>query len=252
MKQTTPDDITNMSKIPVLGFHIQDFPPIEQALKEPNGLLAAGGDLSVPRLLKAYSRGIFPWFDDEQPILWWSPDPRAVLFPQNLHISRSLHKTLRSNRFRVTFDTNFDAVIRACSAPRRNSNGTWITEDIIDAYNAFHNRGFAHSVECWFGDTLVGGLYGVALGKLFFGESMFSRMTDASKVAFVHLVKQLEAWGFPLIDCQIMNPHLASLGATLMPRATFKRWLTDFVPPVEDLQHQSLHRWQLQWRYSRN
>lgn len=241
-----------MIKIPVLDYHGQDFPPIEQALKEPNGLLAAGGDLSVNRLLKAYSRGIFPWFDDDQPILWWSPDPRAVMFPQDLHISRSLHKTLRSNCFRVSFDEDFDAVIRACSAPRRGSQGTWITEDIIDAYNAFHARGFAHSVECWHGDELVGGLYGVALGRLFFGESMFSRMTDASKVAFVHLVKQLEAWDFPLIDCQIMNPHLASLGATLMPRATFKHWLNDFVPPLEELLHQHQPHWQLHWRYSRN
>jgi len=239
-----------MIKIPVLDHRGQDFPPIERALAEPNGLLAAGGDLSIERLLKAYSRGIFPWFDDDQPILWWSPDPRAVLFPQDLHISRSLHKTLRSGRFRVTLDQNFDAVIRACSAPRKGAQGTWITEDIIDAYNALHARGFAHSVECWHQDELVGGLYGVALGKLYFGESMFSRMTDASKVAFVHLVRQLEQWGFPLIDCQIMNPHLASLGATLMPRATFKGWLNDFVPAIETLRQQQPVRWYQQWQYT--
>lgn len=239
-----------MIKIPVLDHRGQDFPPIERALAEPNGLLAAGGDLSIERLLKAYSRGIFPWFDDDQPILWWSPDPRAVLFPQDLHISRSLHKTLRSGRFRVTLDQNFDAVIRACSAPRKGAQGTWITEDIIDAYNALHARGFAHSVECWHQNELVGGLYGVALGKLYFGESMFSRMTDASKVAFVHLVRQLEQWGFPLIDCQIMNPHLASLGATLMPRATFKGWLNDFVPAIETLRQQQPVRWHQQWQYT--
>lgn len=239
-----------MIRIPVLNHPDQDFPPIEQALKEPNGLLAAGGDLSIPRLLRAYTLGIFPWFDDDQPILWWSPDPRAVLFPHNLHISRSLHKTLRSQRFTITFDQQFEAVIRACSAPRRGSQGTWITEDIVMAYCALHRRGFAHSVECWNSQgELVGGLYGVALGRLFFGESMFSRTTDASKVAFVHLVRQVEQWDFPLIDCQVMNPHLASLGATLMPRPEFKRWLTDFVPTMETLLSQPAKHWQLAWHY---
>ena len=240
-----------MIRIPVLDHRGQDFPPIEQALKDPNGLLAAGGDLSVPRLLKAYTLGIFPWFDEEQPILWWSPDPRAVLFPQDLHISRSLHKTLRSRRFTVTFDRAFEAVISNCSLPRRGSQGTWITEDIISAYVALHQRGYAHSVECWNADgELVGGLYGIALGRLFFGESMFSRATDASKVAFVHLVEQLKEWGFPLIDCQVMNPHLASLGAGLMPRSEFKRWLSDFVPPLNDLLQQHPAPWQLDWHYS--
>lgn len=240
-----------MIKIPFLDYQGQDFPPIEQALKEPNGLLAAGGDLSIPRLLKAYTLGIFPWFDDDQPILWWSPDPRAVLFPQDLHISRSLHKTLRSRRFSVTFDQAFEDVIVACSAPRKGSEGTWITQDIVDAYCALHARGFAHSVECWNQQNeLMGGLYGIALGRLFFGESMFSRATDASKVAFVHLTRQLECWGFPLLDCQVMNPHLASLGATLLPRQQFKQWLIDFVPPLEQLLLQQPAPWQLQWQYS--
>lgn len=240
-----------MIRIPVLDHQGQDFPPIEQALKDPNGLLAAGGDLSIERLLKAYTLGIFPWFDDEQPILWWSPDPRALLFPQDLHISRSLHKTLRSQHYHVTFDQAFEAVVRACSEPRRGSEGTWITDDIVDAYCALHRRGFAHSAECWNErNELVGGLYGIALGRLFFGESMFSRATDASKVTFVHLVRQLQAWDYPLIDCQVMNPHLASLGAILMPRSEFKRWLNEFVPPLQTLQNQSSTRWQLEWHYS--
>ena len=240
-----------MIKIPVLDYHNQDFPPIEQALTDPNGLLAAGGDLSIERLLKAYSLGIFPWFDDDQPILWWSPDPRAVLFPEQLHISRSLHKTLRSGRFSVSMDQAFDQVVIACAEPRRDSTGTWITPEIVAAYSAMHRAGYGHSVECWEDSELVGGLYGIALGKLFFGESMFSRATDASKVAFVHLVKQLEGQGCPLIDCQVMNPHLARLGATLIPRADFKQWLTRFVPPMSQLHNQVPNRWQLEWHYSR-
>ncbi|HVK99941.1 MAG TPA: leucyl/phenylalanyl-tRNA--protein transferase [Dongiaceae bacterium] len=239
-----------MLKIPVLDYHIRDFPPIEQALAEPNGLLAAGGDLSPERLLQAYTLGIFPWFDDEQPILWWSPDPRAVLFPDQLHVSRSLHKTLRSGRFRVSADTAFDAVVTACAEPRRNSSGTWITDRIRDAYGALHRLGHAHSVECWHEDKLVGGIYGIALGSLFFGESMFSRMTDASKVAFVHLVGHLQQSHCPLIDCQIMNPHLATLGATLIPRTHFKTYLQRFVPPLQEIQKAPAGPWQLAWHYS--
>lgn len=239
-----------MIKIPVLDYHCQDFPPIEQALKDPNGLLAAGGDLSVERLLQAYSQGIFPWFDEDQPILWWSPDPRAVLFPEQLHISRSLHKTLRSGQFQVTMDQAFEAVVRACSAPRKGSEGTWITSDIIAAYTVMHQRGYAHSVECWQDGELAGGLYGIALGKLFFGESMFSRATDASKVAFVHLVRQLQSQGCPLVDCQVMNPHLARLGATMIPRSDFRRWLNRFVPPLAEIRAQTPVHWQLEWHYS--
>lgn len=234
-----------MRRLPVLGLTHRDFPPIEQALKEPNGLLAAGGDLSVERLLQAYRQGIFPWFDDDQPILWWSPDPRAVLFPDQLHISRSLRKTLRSGCFQITADTAFDAVIAACAEPRPGSRGTWITADIRAAYGEMHRRSYAHSVECWYGDELVGGVYGIALGNLFFGESMFSRQSDASKTAFVYLVEHLKRQGCPLIDCQIMNPHLARLGATLIPRDRFKSVLCQGVPSLPELLAQPRRPWSL-------
>lgn len=238
-----------MIKIPVLGFHTRDFPPIEHALDDPNGLLAAGGDLSPDRLIDAYSKGIFPWFDAEQPILWWSPSPRAVLFPDQLHISRSLHKTLRKGTYRVTMDQCFEGVIRACSQPRSYTNGTWITEDMIEAYIHLHQLGFAHSVEAWRGEELVGGVYGIALGKVFFGESMFSRATDASKVAFVHLVRQLQAWQFKLVDCQVENPHLVSLGSSNLPRSEFKAILQQHIPPVEQLVRATPGKWSLDWEY---
>ncbi|MEE2730872.1 MAG: leucyl/phenylalanyl-tRNA--protein transferase [Pseudomonadota bacterium] len=238
-----------MIKIPVLGFHTQDFPPIEHALDDPNGLLAAGGDLSPERLIDAYSKGIFPWFDKDQPILWWSPSPRAVLFPDQLHVSRSLRKTLRKGTYQVTMDTAFTRVIRACSEPRQYSDGTWITEDMMAAYTRLHELGFAHSVEAWRGNDLVGGLYGIALGRMYFGESMFSRATDASKVAFVHLVGQLKAWGFELIDCQVENPHLVSLGSTNVDRATFKELLHNHVPAVAELARMEPRPWSLDWKY---
>ena len=198
------------------------FPSIELALTEPNGLLAAGGDLSCERLLAAYRQGIFPWYSCDQPILWWSPDPRAVLFPDALKISRSLHKTLNRRRFDVTLDTAFAAVITACAEPRHAGAGTWITAPLRQSYIELHQQGHAHSVESWYNGRLVGGLYGLALGNVFFGESMFSRATDASKVAFVHLVWQLKRWGFILIDCQVASAHLASLGATTITRRDFK------------------------------
>jgi len=216
-----------MSLIPWLDETL-DFPNIHSALDDPNGLLAAGGDLSPERLLKAYQQGIFPWFDDEQPILWWSPDPRAVLFPNNIHVSKSLAKLIRKGGFRISFDEAFDEVVRACAAPRRYSEGTWITDDMLGAYNTIHNMGYAHSLEVWQGDALVGGLYGISLGKLFFGESMFSRTDNASKIAFVALAKQLEQWQFPLIDCQIPNPHLSSLGVSEISRREFKNYLKEF------------------------
>lgn len=239
-----------MIKIPVLGFHTQDFPPIEHALDDPNGLLAAGGDLSPQRLLDAYRRGIFPWYDKDQPILWWSPSPRAVLFPDQLHVSRSLRKTLRRQTYRVTLDTAFERVIRSCSEPRTYSEGTWITEEMIAAYVRLHELGFAHSVEAWQGEELVGGLYGVALGKIFFGESMFSNATDASKVAFVHLVNQLQAWGFQLIDCQVENPHLVSLGSIVIGRSHFKGLLDTHVPELQQLLLTHPEKWTLDWQYS--
>jgi leucyl/phenylalanyl-tRNA--protein transferase len=201
------------------------FPDVSLALRDPDGLLALGGDLSCERLLLAYRSGIFPWFGPQQPVLWWSPDPRLVLFPEALRISRSLARVLRSNRFAVTLDTAFGAVIEQCAARRPGQAGTWITPEMRTAYLQLHAAGHAHSVECWLDGTLAGGLYGVAIGRIFFGESMFTRVSNASKVAFVRLVQQLQAWGFPLVDCQVHTSHLESLGATGMPRDTFVRLL---------------------------
>jgi leucyl/phenylalanyl-tRNA--protein transferase len=198
-----------------------EFPAVELALSEPNGLLAIGGDLTPERLIKAYQHGIFPWFSEGQPILWWSPNPRAVLFPDQLRVSRSLRKTIKKENYTITFDQAFNEVIHACAAPRSASNGTWITPQMANAYCELHHQGLAHSVEAWQNGVLVGGLYGIALGKVFFGESMFSRATDASKVAFVYLVTQLQRWGFHVIDCQITTSHLVSLGATEIQRPRF-------------------------------
>ncbi len=200
------------------------FPPPE--LAEPEGVLAVGGDLSPSRLLLAYSMGIFPWFSDDEPILWWSPDPRCVLTPDALKISRSLAKTLRQGRYRISFNEAFTRVVTACAEIRRkHEEGTWITGEMVQAYDRLHQLGFAHSVECWQGEELVGGLYGVCLGRCFFGESMFHRATDASKVALVALVRKMEEKGGALIDCQVPNPHLASLGAKEIPRSEFLRHL---------------------------
>jgi leucyl/phenylalanyl-tRNA--protein transferase len=210
------------------------FPPIEQAVAKPNGLLAAGGDLSVARLVEAYGRGIFPWFNEGQPILWWSPDPRMVLFPAEMKVSRSLAKTLRKASFEIRADTAFRDVVTNCRLPRQGQDGTWITAQMVDAYCEMHREGIAHSVETWRDGKLVGGLYGVALGRAFFGESMFTHVTDASKVALVTLVRQLEAWGFGLVDCQMTTTHLASFGAREIPRAEFTRRLRELIhyPPV--------------------
>lgn len=201
------------------------FPPLEKALSEPNGLLAAGGDLSAERLVAAYRHGCFPWYEDGQPILWWSPNPRTVLFPSELHVSRSLQKLLRQQRYTVTFDRDFAAVINACAGPRSYADGTWITSSMQAAYRELHAQGFAHSVEVWDGDTLVGGLYGLAMGQLFFGESMFSRADNASKVGFATLVEHLRNAGFVLIDCQMPTDHLHSLGARAIARTEFAQWL---------------------------
>lgn len=205
------------------------FPPLASALREPNGLLAAGGDLSVPTLLNAYSRGIFPWFGDGDPILWWSPDPRMVLFPDELHVTRSLAKTLRNTRYEVTADRAFDQVINACRTPRDAQDGTWITASMIEAYCELHRAGHAHSIEVWIDGELAGGLYGVALGKAFYGESMFTRIANASKIALVALVRQLQAWHFGIIDCQMRTEHLASFGAREIPRHQFAQILTELV-----------------------
>jgi leucyl/phenylalanyl-tRNA--protein transferase len=197
------------------------FPPVERALREPNGLLAAGGDLSPERLVDAYKRGIFPWFGEDDPLLWWSPDPRMVLFVGELHVSRSLRRVIRSGRMTVTFDRAFGQVIEGCAEPRDDGPGTWITDDMLEAYGVLAKRGLAHSVETWSDGRLAGGLYGVAIGRMFYGESMFSRQSDASKVALVALTRQLERWGFGMIDCQMSTGHLSSLGAREVPRAEF-------------------------------
>jgi leucyl/phenylalanyl-tRNA--protein transferase len=204
------------------------FPPATSALDDPNGLLAAGGDLSPARLLAAYRQGIFPWYDQGQPILWWSPSPRTVIYPEQLHISRSLRKILRRGGYRVTLDTAFTQVVTECAAPRNNAGGTWINPAMSRAYVRLHELGHAHSVEVWRDRQLVGGLYGIALGRVFFGESMFSRADNASKVGFAHLARQLHQWQFPLIDCQVANEHLFSLGAVEIPREDFQQILLDF------------------------
>lgn len=202
-----------------------DFPPVKKALTDPDGLLAIGGDLSPTRLLHAYQLGIFPWFSEGQPILWWSPDPRCVIRPGHLKISRSLRKTINSNRFNITTDQAFANVVRYCAAPRDGVCDTWITADIRTAYQQLHELGHAHSVECWHNGQLVGGLYGIAIGQVFFGESMFSRVSDASKVALAWLSARLAAADFQLIDCQVNSPHLRKLGAELMPRQSFTNLL---------------------------
>jgi leucyl/phenylalanyl-tRNA--protein transferase len=197
------------------------FPPVHSALRDPDGLLAAGGDLSPNRLMAAYRRGIFPWYSRGQPILWWSPDPRAVLIPQELRITRSLRKTLRHRGFECRMDNAFDDVIRMCGDSELRPEGTWISREMRAAYIRLHSLGVAHSVETWLGDRLVGGLYGVQLGRVFFGESMFSVEADASKVALVHLCEELAQRQVGLIDCQMATPHLLSMGARLMARSEF-------------------------------
>jgi leucyl/phenylalanyl-tRNA---protein transferase len=203
------------------------FPPVAKALRRPNGLLAAGGDLSPDRLLQAYRLGIFPWYAPGEPILWWSPDPRMVLFPGEFKVSRSLAKTLRNKPHEVRVDQDFRAVMEACAAPRPGQDGTWISPEMVEAYGRLHALGYAHSVETWIDGRLAGGLYGVALGGVFYGESMFSRATDASKVALAHLVQRVAAAGFGLIDCQMHTSHLESLGAREIRRAEFCRLVAE-------------------------
>lgn len=219
--------------IPLLGPH-DPFPPVSKALRSPNGLLCAGADLSPERLLDAYSKGIFPWFSEGEPILWWSPHPRMVLFPGELKVSRSLRKAVARGAFETRFDTAFAEVMRACAEPRDGQAGTWIVPEMVAAYTRLHERGFAHSVESWRDGRLAGGLYGILLGRVFFGESMFSRETDASKVALVKLVARLEALGVGLVDCQQATRHLASLGAREIPRREFAQRLAESIqyPPT--------------------
>ena len=210
---------------------IAAFPAVEEALRDPEGLLAVGGDLSTERLLRAYRGGIFPWYEEGQPILWWSPNPRTVLYPEHVKISRSLAKTLRNKPWSISFDQAFEQTVAACAEPRAKSHGTWITREMRSAYCRLHTEGYAHSVEVWDEQgTLIGGLYGVAIGRLFSGESMFSRKPDASKVALVLLARHLQAWGYPLIDCQLSSPHLDSLGAQPISRQQYVQHLRRWCP----------------------
>ena len=214
--------------------HDTGFPDVELALREPDGLLAVGGDLTPERLIEAYRNGIFPWYNAGQPVLWWSPDPRTVLLPERFKISRSLRKLLRQNKYRVTLDSCFSGVILACAAPRKEDAGTWITPEMVAAYCELHRLGYAHSVEVWHDDELVGGLYGVALGCVFFAESMFGRRSNTSKVALACLVAWLREWNYAMIDCQMHTAHLASLGAKDLPRREFIRLLLHWrdIPPA--------------------
>lgn len=205
---------------------LAEFPPLDMALQEPNGLLAAGGDLSLSRLIKAYKSGVFPWFSEGEPILWWSPDPRFVLPPAEVKISRSLAKNIRNGAFRLSMDSAFEEVIANCSKqPRKGQDGTWITDEMQRAYINLHKHGYAHSIECWYENRLVGGLYGIKSGAVFCGESMFSLQSNASKVAFVQFCRFLQHHGFKLIDSQVHTPHLESLGARMIPRSAYIKTL---------------------------
>lgn len=219
--------------VPLLG-PTDHFPPVDRALADPNGLLAAGGGLGVERLIDAYARGIFPWFSEGDPVLWWSPDPRTVLGTSSVHLSRSLRRRMRRTDYEVTMDREFPQVMRACAGSRRGESGTWLIPSMMRAYQRLHDVGIAHSIEVWIGRTLVGGLYGVALGCMFYGESMFSRRSDGSKIALVVLAAQLARWQFPIIDCQMETAHLATLGAIPIARAEFVRLIERLVeqPPV--------------------
>jgi leucyl/phenylalanyl-tRNA--protein transferase len=214
------------------GDPAENFPPIESALREPDGLLAAGGDLTTARLLQAYRHGIFPWYEEGQPPLWWSPDPRCVLQRGDFHESRSLRRDLRRSASSVTFNTAFAAVIRACAAPRRSGPGTWITADMISAYEQLHVEGWAHSIEIWRDDSLAGGLYGVAIGRVFFAESMYSGADGASKIAVLTLARMMDNDALGIVDCQLDSSHLRSLGATLIPRPVFAEILDSLCEPA--------------------
>ena len=202
------------------------FPPTEDALEEPNGLLAASEELGINRLINAYQRGIFPWYSEDQPILWWSPDPRMVITRESLHISRTMRKLINKRAYSVTSDKAFGEVISSCAAPRETQDGTWITEEIIESYKELHHLGYAHSIEVWKEESLVGGLYGIALGKVFFGESMFSRANNASKYGFVTMANRLFEEGYKLIDCQVSSEHMESLGGFDVSRRDFETILS--------------------------
>ncbi|MGK0441452.1 MAG: leucyl/phenylalanyl-tRNA--protein transferase [Pseudohongiellaceae bacterium] len=232
-----------MATLPWLDPEELYFPATHTALHEPNGLLAVGGDLSPERLHLAYQSGIFPWYEEDEPIMWWSPSPRAVLFPDKIHISRSLRKRINRQEFKVTCDQAFDQVTQHCAlTPRGGQHGTWITEEMREAYSELHRLGHAHSIETWNNGTLVGGLYGVSIGKMFFGESMFSHQTDASKIAFVALAQNLQRWGYPVIDCQISHPHLQSLGSEEINRSELNDFLERYTVK------QGIEDWHSHWQ----
>lgn len=197
------------------------FPAAERAMREPNGLLCAGLDLSPERILAAYRQGIFPWFNHGEPVLWWSPNPRMVLVPDEFKLSRSLRQRMKKGGYEIRVDTSFEQVMTACGESRKGQSGTWIGPAMMDAYTSLHEMGYAHSIETWMDGELAGGLYGLAIGRMFYGESMFARRTDASKMALAHLCRQLDLWGFELIDCQMETAHLASLGAKQVSREVF-------------------------------
>lgn len=209
------------------------FPDVESSLSEPDGLLAAGGDLSAERLLAAYSRGIFPWYETGQPILWWCPDPRCILWPADLHVSRRLRQQIRNSTAELRFDCSFDNVVRECAGERRSQQGTWITDEMITAYKQLHDDGWAHSIEIWDDDELVGGLYGICIGKVFFGESMFSKKANSSKMAMLGLATHMESSGLELIDCQVVSRHLMTLGAQVIPRSDFTDFLASACNPQD-------------------
>ncbi|MBM37776.1 MAG: leucyl/phenylalanyl-tRNA--protein transferase [Woeseia sp.] len=206
---------------------VDAFPPASAALSEPDGLLAVGGDLSVDRLIHAYKNGIFPWFDENQPVMWWSPSTRCVLLPNNFHTARSLKRKFKNSNIIIKVNSAFSAVIRECAKPRRSMQGTWITEEMIKAYELLHFQGWAHSIEIWKSNDLVGGLYGVAIGRIFFGESMFSHSSNASKISLLFIANHLNSGALELLDCQIVSAHLLKLGATQMPRSEFIKNLND-------------------------
>jgi len=217
----------------------EEFPDVSHALTEPDGLLAIGGALNPSLLLDAYRKGIFPWYSEGQPVMWWSPDPRCVLFPDEFKISRSLKRSLRKDNYIVTFDQAYSDVVKSCAEPRLASPGTWITQSVIKNYQLLHESGHAHSVECWHGETLVGGLYGIKIGKIFFGESMFSHTADASKICLAHLVYLVKKLGYDLIDCQVTSDHLKSLGARVIPRNDFSNILAVSCREIYDKSEQS-------------
>ena len=208
------------------------FPDVERALIEPDGLLAAGGDLSSERLLAAYRRGIFPWYEEGQPILWWSPNPRCILRPESFHVAKRLQRQIRNSSLTISFNSAFPEVVRACASDRTSQQGTWITSQMLSAYERLHDEGWAHSIEVMDSTELVGGVYGLCIGRVFFGESMFSAQANASKIALLALAQHMLANGMPLIDCQVLSPHLLTLGATTMPRAEFVQTMNEACEPA--------------------